>query len=70
MKLKEENQILRDLVLYLNAYIPHRCYNCKHRGWDTTYCSLHDRPIIGKEDSCGRFEMEIYDKARAIGIEL
>ena len=67
MKLQEENKILRDLVLQLNSYIPHRCYNCKH--CEQSHCDLHDRPTINN-DGCGIFDMEIYEMARKWGIEL
>jgi hypothetical protein len=67
MKLQEENKTLRYLVLQLNAYIPHRCYNCKHCVED--YCVLHDRPTINN-DGCGCFDMEIYETAKKLGIEL
>ena len=30
MKFKEENKLLKDLVLTLYAYIPHCCYNCAY----------------------------------------
>ena len=67
MKPQEENKILRNLVLQLNAYVPHRCYNCKH--CEQNYCNLHDRPTI-KNNGCGLFEMEIYETARKLGIKL
>lgn len=67
MKLQEENKILRNLVLQLNAYIPCRCYNCKH--CVEGYCVVHDRPTINN-DGCRMFNMEIYEIARKLGIEL
>lgn len=69
MKLKEENKILKDLVLHFNAYVPHICGNCKHYNCFEKYCSLHDRNATDK-DGCSMFEMDIYDKARKVGVPL
>jgi hypothetical protein len=70
MNRKEQIKALQNLAINLNAYIPHRCYNCIYSNSDPTYCSLHDKPIVGREDGCGRFEMEIYETARMLGVEL
>ena len=70
MKHKEQIKALQNLAIHLNAYIPHRCYNCMYNNSDSTHCLFHDKPIVGREDECGRFEMEIYETARKLGVKL
>lgn len=79
MKLEEENKALKDLVLTLNAYIPHRCYNCAYfEGADFSFnlekidwCLKHDRPT-NKTDGCRCFKLVngIYEKAERLGVIL
>lgn len=73
MKLKEENELLKDLVLTLYSYIPHRCYNCAYyeKTIDDHWCYNHDRETK-KTDGCSCFELQngLYVKIKGLGIEV
>lgn len=73
MKLKEENKLLKDLVLTLYAYIPHYCYNCHYyeQNIGDSWCYKHDR-IATNNDGCSCFELQngLYVKIKDLGIEI
>ena len=79
MKLKEENKALKNLVLTLNAYIPHRCYNCTYFervgleiGLNNVGSCLKHDIAVNENDGCHYFKLVngIYEKAERLGIEL
>lgn len=79
MKLKEENKALKDLVLTLDSYIPHKCYNCNYFERVETEmdlnnvgnCLKHDR-ATNENDGCRCFKLVngIYEKAERLGVIL
>lgn len=73
MKFKEENKLLKDLVLTLYAYIPHCCYNCAYyeKTIDDNWCYNHDRETK-RTNGCSHFELQngLYIKIKSLGIEV
>ena len=71
---EEENKALKDLILTLYAYIPHRCYNCTHFEQEKIgeeWCYRHDRKTK-RNDGCPCFELQngLYVKIKGFGIEV